>query len=320
MKQIVKNFNNLIKKTIFKVQNKTNNKLQISNFNKYLITLISLLFFYLFYLSIPVLYDKIWLQHNIESRLLKEFKINFSTSSEISYRILPKPHFLVNDSKIFIQDSKKTNSIANIKNLKIFINQSNFFNKEKMIIKNLEIDNANFSLQRKDLKLLNDLSYKKFSSKKIKVKNSNIFFKDNSNETVVIIKIDNSILFFDKKELLNLVNLKAEVFNVPFTFKMKNQVNLSKDREINIKAQTLKLNILNKSSKEKNNSTLGNNTISFLNSKINTKYNTKKNLINFKSGNSRINKSKIEYNGNFSINPFDLKFNIDLVIIRYLKY
>ena len=34
MKQIVKNFNNLIKKTIFKLENKTNNKFQVSTFNK----------------------------------------------------------------------------------------------------------------------------------------------------------------------------------------------------------------------------------------------------------------------------------------------
>ena len=84
MKYFVKNFNNLIKKTIFKVQNKTNNKFIISNFNKYLITFISLLFFYLFYLLLPTLYDKSWVQSSIENQLLKEFKINFSTSSNIS--------------------------------------------------------------------------------------------------------------------------------------------------------------------------------------------------------------------------------------------
>ena len=38
MKAIVKNFNNLIKNTIFKVQNKTNDNFNISNFNKCLIT------------------------------------------------------------------------------------------------------------------------------------------------------------------------------------------------------------------------------------------------------------------------------------------
>ena len=69
MKQIIKNFNNLVKKTIFKVQNKTNSNFKISNFNKYLITFIVSLFIYLFYLLIPLLYDKTWVQTNIESKI-----------------------------------------------------------------------------------------------------------------------------------------------------------------------------------------------------------------------------------------------------------
>ena len=129
MKQFVQNFNNLIKKTIFKVQNKTNNKFIISNFNKYLIAFISLLFFYLFYLLLPILYDKSWVQSSIENQLLKEFKINFSTSSNISYRILPAPHFLIKDSKIFKKVGEKTTPLSEIKNLKVFIHQTNFFDK-----------------------------------------------------------------------------------------------------------------------------------------------------------------------------------------------
>ena len=80
MKQIVKNFNNLVKKTIFKVQNKTNNNFKISIFNKCLITFIALLFVYLFYLLTPILYEKNWVKTNIKSKLLNEFKINISTS------------------------------------------------------------------------------------------------------------------------------------------------------------------------------------------------------------------------------------------------
>ena len=57
MKQIIKNFNNLVKKTILKVQNKTNNNFNISNFSKYLITFIVIIYL-LFYLLIPLLYDK----------------------------------------------------------------------------------------------------------------------------------------------------------------------------------------------------------------------------------------------------------------------
>ena len=109
MKQIIKNFNTLVKKTIFKVENKTNNNFNISIFNKCLITLIASLFVYLFYLLIPLLYNKTWVQTNIESQLLNKFKINLSISNEILYHILPAPHFLIKDSQILVADSDKKN-------------------------------------------------------------------------------------------------------------------------------------------------------------------------------------------------------------------
>ena len=172
-------FNNLIKKIIFKIENqtndkllffkgqhKTNNKLLISKFNKYLITLISILFFYLFYLSIPVLYEKNWVQKNIENQLLKDFKIHFSLSSDISYRILPSPHYLIKDSKILKEDDK-TVSLAEIKTLKVFVSQRNFFDKEKLMLKHIELKNAVFILLREDLGSLKNSTNNKFSNKKI---------------------------------------------------------------------------------------------------------------------------------------------------------
>ena len=80
MKQIVKNFNNLIKKTIFKLEKKTNNNFKISTFSKYIITVISVIFVYLFYLLIPLLYDKNWVQNKIASKLSTEFNINLGNS------------------------------------------------------------------------------------------------------------------------------------------------------------------------------------------------------------------------------------------------
>ena len=107
IKRLVKYFNFLINKILLKHENKTKNifvnkyKFKISNFNKHLITIISLLFVYLFYLLIPTLYNKTWVQNTFENKLLDDFKINFSISSEISYEILPSPHFTITDSKIF---------------------------------------------------------------------------------------------------------------------------------------------------------------------------------------------------------------------------
>jgi hypothetical protein len=331
MKQIIKNFNNIVKKTIFKVQNKTNNNFNISSFNKYLITFIGLLFVYLFYLLLPILYDKTWVQSNIESKLQNEFKINLNTSADISYRILPAPHFLIKDSKILVANGQKQKSIAEIKDLKVFLSQGNFFDQEKMNIKKLVINNANFSFLRNDLKLLDVLKSKKLSNKKIEINNSNIFFKDNLKNIISIIKVDKIITFFDDEKLLNFVNLKGEVFNIPFNFDFQYQESSNKYEKFYLSSKILRLKFFNESA-IKDKLTSGKNIISILNSTINTKYNIKEKLIIFKSNNSRMVNFQLDYAGKLSINPFDLNldiymgnykisklFNINPVLIQFIK-
>ena len=192
MEQIIKNFNNLIKKTIFKVKNKTNNKFQISIFNKCVIATISILFVYIFYLLIPLLYDKNWVQNKIKTKLKNEYNISLINSSDISYRILPSPHFLIKNSTI---------SLAKIETMNVFINQNNFFKKNNLNISEVIIYDANFSLLKGDFKKLLVNTKSKFSNKAIKINNSNIFFKNNLSEITSIIKILNSTLFFDKKKI-----------------------------------------------------------------------------------------------------------------------
>ena len=198
------------------------------------------------------------------------------------------------------------------------MSQKKFFNKEKVDIKKITINNANFSLLRSDLKLLNKSISKKFSNKKIKINNSNIFFKDNLGEIISIIKVDKTTLFFDDKELSNVFNLKGEIFNIPFTFDLNNRNDSSKYKEVNFTSKGLQLNIFNKSNIVKE-LTSGVNSISFLESTINTRYNIKERLIAFKSDNSRLVNSQVSYNGELLINPFDLNLNINLANYKVSK-
>ena len=315
MKQIIKKFNNLVKGTILKVQNKTNNNFNISNFNKYLIGFVVAIFVYLFYLLIPLMYDKTWVQSSLERKLLNEFKINLSTSSDISYRILPAPHFLIRDSKIIVNKGEKKNSIAEIKNFKVFLSKAKFFDKDQMSINKIIIDNANFKLIENNLKLLKNFRNTDFSEKKIKIINSKIFFKNNLREVITIITIEKGDLFFDDKKLLNLFNLKGRIFNMPFEL---NFLSNNKDKiyeEINFISKSLKLDIFNKTFTEKNDVITGENIISFLNNKISTKYEIDKKLIFFKSNSSRINNNQVDYNGLLSVNPFN--FNIKIYLNNY---
>ena len=315
-KKVFNHIDSLIQNTLFKLKDKINNffnkNSKISNLNKFLITFIALLFFYLFYLLIPTLYDKTWVQKNIEKKLLKEFNINFSTSSEILYRILPTPHFLVKDSKIFKEDSEKTTPLAEIKNLKVFISQKKFLDKEKMTIKKVLINKANFSLSKKDYNILKNTSDKKFSHKKIRINNSNIFVKDNTNETIAIIKVFKSYLFYDRIKSLNLFNLEGEIFKIPFNLDMENRLNSSTQKKIIFKSKKLKLNILNNTNKKNENLTIGSSIISILNSKIYTQYDVVDDLIFFNSDSSKIKGTNLEYKGILSFNPFDLSIDVDL--------
>jgi len=301
MKKIVKIFNNFIKRTIFKVENKTNDKFHVSKFSKYIIAIIAVLFIYIFYLSIPLLYDKNWVQNKIISKLSDEFNINLSNSIDISYRILPKPHYLIKDTKT---------TLAEIKNLNVYINQNNFFNKDSIRISEVVIEEANFFLLNYNLKTLHKNSENKFSIKKIKINNSNIFFKNNSNEVISIIKISNAFLFFDEKNLFNQFDLNGEVFNIPF--KLEYQDTLDLQKQIEIKVPDLKLKFTNKFFTKDENLSSGINNISILSSSINTKYNIKDQIVIFQSDGSRVYNSKIDYNGQLAINPFDLNLKINL--------
>ena len=301
MKKIVKIFNNFIKRTIFKVENKTNDKFHVSNFSKYIIAVIVVLFIYIFYLSIPLLYDKNWVQNKIVTKLSNEFNINLSNSFDISYRILPKPHYLIKDTKT---------ALAEIKDLAVYISQNNLFNKDSIRINKVVIKEANFSLLKDNFKTLYENSENKFSKKKIKINNSNIFLKDNLNEVISIIKISNAFLFFDEKNLFNLFDLNGEVFNIPFELNYQNIINSQK--KIKIKAPDLKLKITNEFFKKDEDLSNGINNISILNSSINTKYSIKDQIVIFQSDGSRVYNSEIDYNGQLAINPFDLNLKINL--------
>ena len=322
--------NFLIKSTLFKHRNKTNNiftnklKFKVSSFNKHLISIISLLFIYLFYLLIPILYDKTWVQNTIEDKLLNDSKLNFSISSEISYEILPAPHFTVKDAKIFNDDNNNPKDISEIKELKIFISQKNLFNKRKLEIKKLLIKDANFSIKGSDLSFLNNFFNEKFSTKKIFIKKSNIFFKDNEDNTITIIKIIKSSLSYDEIKMFNFINFEGEVFNTTFKIKLNKEfLSDSIKSQTKIDSGKLKLNIFNESIKKFRddfNLINGLNKFFINNSKMITNYNIKKNSFLFESKNSKVSDARVNYRGKLDLDPFHfiMDLNIEKLSLKNL--
>ena len=112
--------------------------------------------------------------------------------------------------------------------------------------------------------------------------------------------------------MLNLFNLKGNIFTIPFILEVKNTNDPIKKKEINFNASSLNLNIFNESIVGQDSQVTGKNIISFLNSIIGMEYVLRDKTIIFKSNNSRVSSSKVDFNGGLSINPFDLDLNINL--------
>ena len=323
---IINHYQFLLRKTLLEIKKKTytsyvyKSNPSISNFNKYFIASIFLLFLYLFYLSIPALYDKNWIQKTIESNLLDEFKINFSTSSEISYEILPSPHFTIKNAKIYNDDMDLPKELSEIKELKVYVYQNNFFNKEKLKIKRISIMNANFNLQKNDFNFLDNLFNNKFSKKKMIIKKSNIFFKDNDNEIVAIFKISKGSLFYDSEDLSNAILFKGEAFNVPFNFKMIKDPSVTGNTITEIKAKKLKIKFINKSKKISTEVTKGINQLFFKETKLKTNYEKQKNVFTFESKYSQLKNSNIDYLGKLILAPFSLKLDINVDEIKFKPF
>ena len=319
-----KKYKSLINNLFLKYLNKLNfltsikSIKKVSNFNKVLISLITLMFCYFFYLTIPNLYDKLWVQTEIENQLKSEFDINFNLSSDITYVILPSPHFIVKDVVILDDKIEKNKKIADVKILKIFISQKNLFLRENLSVKKIELEESNLLFNKNNFKFLSILINKKLSEKKIKIKKSNFFFKNKTNEDILsITKLSKVKIFYDKEKSLNLVNLDGEIFNIPFVANIQNDFkNLKMISQI--KSKKIKLNYENIQD-NKNEVKTGTSEISLINAKLIHKYEIQKNSFIFKSNNSNLLNNNISYDGEMSFKPFYLSLNLDLDKVNLLK-
>ena len=289
-----------------------NIKIKISNFNKYLISFISLLFLYLFYLSIPALYNKETLQKDLTEKLLNDFNINISLSSDIKYLILPAPHILVKNVKIFDDNVKIPKELSQIKKLKVFISQKSLLNQKNLRINKFLILDANFIIQKDDVEYLDNFIDKKFSKKKMNIKNSNIFFKDKKNETVSIFNIDNLELSFDKKNLENLIISNGKLFKVPFNFKWTKNFETDHRSEFSMELKKLMLDINNISISNNNQTKSRKNIISIGNAKFITDYKVEEDALLLNSKDSKLINNQIKYDGEVYLNPFDFNLNVYL--------
>ena len=302
-----KHYIELIKEKYFKL-NKESLKSNIT-----IITLFSLTFLYLCYLSVPALYNKKIIELKLQSEISSNFKSDIISFEKYSYTFFPSPHY--NLKNVIIKKDKSDINTLEIKNMNIFISQKNFFKKNTFKINSIKISNSNINLNSMDFieKLLSE-SIKN----NISIVKSKIFLNDKNNSTFSIISISKLKLFFEEKKNHNNLTLHGSVFNLPFKLNyLSNFYNNKNDLKINF--GKIKLNFENKSYLEDYYS--AKNQIRFLNSNFTTSINNKKNrnIYELISNDSKINQTDFDYSGTINIKPFYFNFNFEVSNLNFLN-
>ena len=175
---------------------------------------------------------------------------------------------------IFTEKTGYQKEFSQIKKLRIFINQNNFF-KMNNVIKKIEIKNANFFVENSDFNFINNFLNSGFSKNSIKILKSKIFYKSNEGQIVSFFTLENILISHDELNKENSLISKGKIFNIPFTFDWKYDENLN-EKITKIRLNPLKLSILNKSKK---NEEIKNLKINFKRSKLNSNYFFKKDIL-----------------------------------------
>ena len=299
----------------FKIPNYIFNfKNYIANFRKNnpfaaIILSIALIFLLLLYFSLPSFYNYENFDKEIQKKVSKDFKIRLKNISNITYLMLPSPHFLIEECDIYFDKDPKER-ILKAKYLKINIFLKNLHKKEKIKLKDISIKKADLDLKFLDIEnFYSHLKYNIF--KPINISNSNFFFRNDKKEITLISKIKKFEYFFDLQNKVKKLNIFGNLFGSEFTFKWEKSFLDPFVTKSNIKFKNPNLKISNKFDKKDENFTKAKTNINFLRNNLDLNYKFNQNSIELiDDGNKIINHSKLI--GNINLNPFF--FDLSLIL------
>ena len=313
----MKNYLSKIKNYLSKIQN-FEIRNSVSYFSKKnpfgtIISLIGLVFLFSLYFTIPTFYNYENFDKEFQKKLSKDFNLDLKNISSVTYLMLPAPHFMIEECDIYFSNNPK-DKLLNVKHLKINIFSKNLHKKEKIELKNMHLNKVDLDL--KFINIKNFYNHIKYNvAKPIYLKKSNLFFRDENKEIILISKIENFKYFFDIKNNKKKLNILGNLFGSDFSFAWEKDFSDPNITTGDIKFKNPNLNILNTFKRDNENFTKAKTNIKFLRHSLNLNYKFNKDGIEFiDDKNKIINRSKLV--GNISLDSFFFDLNLILSGIR----
>ena len=300
--QFVKNLKN-INKLINSLLERNLNKLKFENIktlisnNKIILTFVAVFILLVSYLLQPSFYKQDQISKKLKNELLSKFNLDFTFTQKLNYNFLPRPHFVTNDSFIF----KNQQNIADINQIKIYISLDNLFSSKNIKIKEVILDKANFKINNKNSNFFIKILNNNFLETNLKIKTSNIFFKNVENEVLFINKIKNLKYSYDQNELKNIFYSENEIFKTPYSLKVINYENKKKlYTKINLDTINLQIENMHNYGEEIKS---GSANLLLNKTKSSVKYKGNNNFFEFNYFDES-DSQKFSYNGKLNFKPF----------------
>tara|TARA_B110000003_G_scaffold185786_1_gene184652 strand:- start:390 stop:1748 length:1359 start_codon:yes stop_codon:yes gene_type:complete len=261
--------------------------------------MVMVIILFISYLSIPNIYNQNQISVVLKKDLIDKLNLEFNFEKKLEYKILPRPHFTTNKSSIKFNGNK----ISEKNKIKIYVSLGGLFSQEKIKIKDVQIDEANFNLDNSNYNFFIKFLDNNFKEIKFQILNSNIFYRNYENDVLFINNIKNAKYIYDSSESKNILFSKSNIFNVPYSIELFNNNNDDDKKLISkINIESLNLQLENQFSYgEKFNSGLL--EFNFLNLQSRGEYKVNKNYFEFKLF-DKAQKSKFSYNGKLNFRPF----------------
>ena len=278
-----------------------------------IISLIALVFLLSLYFTIPTFYNYENFDKEIQKKVSKDFKLDLKNISNITYLMLPTPHFLIEECDVYLSNNPK-DKLLTVKHLKINIFSKNLHKKEKIELKNIHLNKVDLDLQFINIK--NFYSHLKYNiTKPIYLKNSNLFFRDENKEIILISKINKFKYYIDTQNKTKKLSSVGNLFGSDFSFAWEKNFTNPKITTGDIKFKNPNLNILSTFNKDSENFTKAKTNIKFLRNSLDLNYKFNKDGIELiDDKNNIINRSKLV--GNISLDTFFFDLNLILSGIR----
>jgi|TARA_B110001452_G_scaffold267276_1_gene276531 hypothetical protein len=236
--ELIESFFNNIHKLI---KSKKSKRIDIKKIDKNIIigaaTIIVLV---IAYFLIPAFYNNNAIKSSLENQIKNQYNLEVKFNSELRYRIFPKPHFFSKNTSIIYEEKV----IAGSDFFKANLSFSNLLSIKQIKIKDIFFKRTEFNINLDYINFFKEIFLSKKYDYGIFFKNSKIFYKNKAGDVLFLTKINNLELFNEEDSLNNEMKTNFELFKIPFSLHLYNDLETNKISSI-LKSKKIRLKIEN---------------------------------------------------------------------------